>query len=118
MIVQGISETLGNVFTADLEDATKIIIRNRSGREFVFWQNGPLLSDYNGLACISGKNDHRLLFWNNCAGSVCGDEYRFFIMDVKRLRFLAPANPDSGLCDEACAVRWLGRDFPRWLITR
>lgn len=114
VLVLGIRDTYGDFFSTDL-DAGQIIIRHPSGRQLAFGTDSPLMDDHSGLACISGKNGHRLLFWNNCAGSVCGEDWSFFILDLKRLRFLAPANIHRGSCDKACAIRWLGASFPAWL---
>ena len=103
-------------YSMDLE-AGKIIIQGPTN-ELILSYEGDVLSNHNGVACVSTKSGNRLLVWSNCAGSGCGDDFSFFVIDPERLVFLAPNDPKKGYCDAKCASQILGSDLPEKIDNR
>jgi hypothetical protein len=110
--VLGVKNVAGNFYGIDL-DAGKIIIRSGPTKELVLSSSSGVLSDHNGVACVSTKSGNRLLVWSNCSGSTCGDNFSFFVIDPERLTFLAPKDPRKGQCDAKCASQLLGNQLPQ-----
>lgn len=108
--VLGVTDVDNDSFRTEL-DTGKIIVRS-AAKELILGY-GNVLSDYNGVACVSTKSGMRLLIWSNCSGSACGDRFSFFIIDPERLVFLAPKDPRKGECDERCASQLLGNKLPQ-----
>lgn len=108
----GVVDVVDNFYSID-DDAGKIIVRAGVAKEMVLSSNNGILSDHNGMACISTKFGNRLLVWSNCSGSACGEKFSFFIIDPERLVFLAPKDPRKNRCDEKCASQILGNKFPQ-----
>ncbi|MDO8812388.1 MAG: TM2 domain-containing protein [Gallionella sp.] len=108
--VLGIEQVTDNFFSTDL-DAGKIIIRAGALKEMTIDRN--VLSDHNGVACVTTKSGNRLLIWSNCGGNACGENFSFFVIDPERLVFLAPKDPFKEQCDEECASQLLGNQLPQ-----
>jgi hypothetical protein len=110
--VLGVTDVIDNFYGIDL-DAGKIIIRSGLNKELILGADSGVLSDHNGVACVSTKSGSRLLIWSNCSGSACGDNFSFFVIDPERLVFLAPKDPRKGQCDDSCASQLLGNKLPK-----
>ena len=74
------------------------------------------LSDYNGIACVKTKTAERLLVWSNCSGSVCGDDFKFYVIDLQKLTIIAPKKGKT--CDDKCASKILGNQLPQKINSR
>lgn len=94
-------------------DTGAIIVPGGSTKELILNSDSGVLSDHNGVACVATTSGSRLLVWSNCAGSACGDDFSFFVIDPERLVFLAPQDPRKGQCDEKCASQLLGNQLPQ-----
>lgn len=110
--VLGVTDVMDTFYGIDL-DAGKIIVRSGPTKELILDSESGVLSDHNGVACVSAKSGNRLLIWSNCSGSSCGDDFSFFVIDPDRLIFLAPKDPRKGQCDERCASQLLGNKIPQ-----
>jgi len=105
--VVGVVKQFDNFFTAD-PDAS-IFIRN--GAKDIQLSSG-VMSEYNGIACVSSKSGPRILVWSNCAGSAC-TEFSFYVIDPNSLVFVAPQDPKKGVCDERCASQATNSQLPK-----
>lgn len=110
--VLGVTDVINNFYSIDF-DAGKIIVRSGPTKELILGSDSGVLSDHNGVACVSTKSGSRLLIWSNCSGNACGDIFSFFVIDPERLLFLAPKDPRKGQCDEKCASQLLGNKLPQ-----
>jgi hypothetical protein len=109
--VLGVKEQIGNFFTID-GNARVVIIADGGQRSLTI---EDALSDYNGVACLTTKRSPYLLIWSNCAGTACGDDFGFTVIDVERLRIVSGA---AGDCDAKCAQRLTGSRLPLELNSR
>lgn len=112
--VMGVTEVVGKFYTIE-PDSGVIIVRHNPRHELVLSIDNGVLSDYNGVACVSTRAGKRLLVWSTCGGSVCPDTFTFFVIDPDRLVFLAPKDPKKRTCDALCASRVLGNNLPQRL---
>jgi len=115
--VLGVTDVIDNFYGIDL-DAGKIIVRSGPNKELVLSHGSGILSDHNGVACVSTKSGSRLLVWSNCAGSACGEGFSFFVIDPEHLVLLAPKDPLKGRCDEKCASLLLDNKLPQKINSR
>ena len=99
----------------------RIIVRTHAGgklKELDLNTTNWILSDHNRVRCVPTRNGNRLVVWSNCAGSACGDDGSYAIIDVDRGTILKPnldTKPGQAfvpapkeMCDAACAERLLG----------
>lgn len=110
--ILGITKAFDNVYITD-SDGGKIIIRASASKELTISPSDGVLSDFNGMACVSSKTGESLLIWSNCSGSACGDNYHFYVIDPNRLTYLAPKKPQNKLCDAECASLVIGSNLPQ-----
>lgn len=110
--VMGMIDPVDNYFSIE-QDTGKIIVRSSSATNDLILSHENILSDYNGVACVETKSGDKLLIWSNCGGSVCGDNFSFYVIDPKSLKFIAPKDPKKGSCDDDCATKVLGNNFPK-----
>lgn len=108
--VLGVVALTDKFFRQDLDSGDILVRRWMDGgvRE-VSLKGANLLSDHNGVACVSGPQGDRLLVWSNCNGSACGDAFAFGVVDPQTVRVLTS---ESDGCDTQCAVRLTGSDLP------
>lgn len=92
-------------------DAGRILVRSDGGEMVLGTDN--VINDYNSITCMTDRKGRALLvIAGQCAGSACGDEADYYIIDPVRREFVAPRDPKAGTCDRACATRALGREAP------
>lgn len=115
--VLGVTNVVDNFYAVE-QDAGKIIVRSGSAKDLVLTSESGVLSDHNGVECVSTKSGNRLLIWSNCSGSSCGDDFSFYVIDPERLVFLAPKDPRKDQCDEKCASKVLGNNLPQKINSR
>lgn len=115
----GVVNIFDDHFTIDSGGDPSIVIRGEKSPEMkitadaTYLRNGidikyaasGMLSDHNGVACVSSHDSDKLLIWSNCGGSACGDNYNFYVIDLKTLSIIKKSD-DS--CDEACISKALG----------
>jgi uncharacterized RDD family membrane protein YckC len=85
-----------------------IVIRGE-GKELILGDDKDkvgALSDYNGMACVSSPTGENLLIWSNCGGSVCGDDFHFYLIDLNTQTYLLK------YVDAETASRVLGSRLP------
>lgn len=112
--VLGVVDQVENFFTVDSgSDNTRIVVIAEGGQRSLVLKGE--LSDYNGVACLVGGSTPFLLVWSNCAGSACGDDFTFTVVDVEKLRKIS--GPTSA-CDAQCAYRLTGDRLPLELNRR
>ena len=80
----------------------------RNGGKDISYQY--ILSDYNITHCIQTKNGARLLVGSICAGSSCGDEFSYYVIDPKNGSIL-PGKGSKKNCDAKCANQALGMKY-------
>ncbi len=105
----------------DVEELNSDIFKVNNGKLTVKSEKkvlilNDLLSDYNGIACVKTKVGERLLVWSNCSGSVCGEDFNFFVIDPKKLTIIAPKK--GKICDDKCASKILGSKLPQKINRR
>lgn len=115
MQVLGVEREVGSFFTVDSasEIGTAVVVIGK-GRNSVLVLKDTL-SDHNGVACLTSGQRKFLLIWSNCAGSACGDNFTFTVVDALAVRVVAGK---SGDCDEQCASRLTGSRLPLKLNSR
>lgn len=109
--VMGVTDLNPGFYDVD-PDAGRVLVRTAAGKELSLGADSGVLSDHNGVACVATSAGNRLLFWSNCSGSACGDNFSFFVLDPERLLFVAPKDPRKGPCDAKCAAQVLGNKLP------
>ena len=110
--VMGITDFVENFYSVD-SDAGKIIVRSSSVTNDLVLTQENVLSDHNGVACVETKTGDKLLVWSNCGGSRCTDNFSFYVIEPKSLKFIAPKDPKKGSCDDECATKVLGNNLPK-----
>ncbi len=111
--VLGVKDEAGDHFTVDpsselgsavvvLGGATKLVLKDA-------------ISDYNGVACVTKGTQKFVLIWHQCAGSACGDDYYFTVVDALSARRLTGKDSD---CDSRCATQLTGSNIPAKLNTQ
>ena len=115
--VLGVQETRNNFFAMD-QDAGQIIVRHDITKQLVLSINNGLLSDYNGVACVPSSDGEQLLVWSNCGGTACRGDFQFLVINPDTLSFVAPKDPKRGQCNEKCASKALGNEFPQQVNIR
>jgi hypothetical protein len=108
--VLGVTSVTGDIFGIDI-DSGKIIVRQLRKPEVILDSNNGM-SDHTGISCIDYEGKSRLLVWSNCAGTACGDEYTFTVIDADNPKVLAPSGPIVTSCDEVCAYALTGNKLP------
>lgn len=107
--VLGVVDQSETSFTTDVSatDQASIVVIAPGGRRHLILRN--MLSDYNGVACVTKSGAKLLLIWSNCGGTACPDAFNFTVVDVRGLRVIA-----GGLasCDAQCATRLTGSRLP------
>lgn len=119
--IVGVSKVYENLYS--LGDDGRIFIRSATGKLLIIGEdmrvlsdnNTSVLSDHNGMACVSTQAGDRLLIWSVCGGFICTGGYSFYIIDPKQLVFVAPGDPIKDFCNEDCASKLLGNGFPKQL---
>jgi hypothetical protein len=105
--ILGVERDVGYFFTVDSAAGNAdVVLIGGGGRKQLSLK--PFLSDHNGVACV-GRSAKRLLFWSNCSGTACGDEFGFTVVDVMALKIVA-GGPNS--CSARCASIASGSDLP------
>jgi len=107
--IMEVTEISGDIFKVN---NGRLIIKSDK-KELVL---DEILSDYNGVACVKTKIADRLLVWSNCSGSVCGDNFHFFVIDLQKLAVIAPKKGKT--CDDKCASKILGNKLPQKINSR
>jgi len=119
-------ETNGELEISNLTIGQAIVFRKsrgsaklkqlRSGAEQDLTPRGIAspLSDHNGIACIrtgsaikAKSGAEMILTWSNCAGSACGGDWSFTIINPETLA-VDGAAVKGGSCDANCAAKKLG----------
>lgn len=115
--VMGIRDINSSYFQIDTD--TKIIISAGSvkERQLIIDSDSGVLSDYNGVACVTTGSGDRLLVWSVCGGNLCGG-LSYFVIDPERQVFLAPLDPLKEQCDEKCASQLLGNQLSQQINGR
>jgi hypothetical protein len=117
VMVFGVSGYVEDTFTIEGE-AAKVIVRvprsmsTSTSNQLVLFPGNGVLSDYNGIACISARGTNKLLIWSDCAGSACGRGFSFFVIDPEKPVMIMPKNPKDGSCNYECATREIGSKLP------
>jgi len=93
-----------------LDPDASIIVRRPPEPDLRIDDEG-IISDRNGVACLSYEGQARLLIWAACGGSACSDEYSFTVIDPDKLKIISPKNSEGG-CDEMCAYSLTGSRLP------
>jgi hypothetical protein len=112
--VLGVKQQVGNFFTIDAPAGNaRVVVIAEGGQRLLTVED--VLSDHNGVACLTTKPSPNLLIWSKCGGTACGDDFAFTVVDVERLRIVSGA---AGDCDARCAQRLTGSRFPLELNSR
>lgn len=102
--VLGVERQVEDFFTNS--GSTRVVVIGE-GRETIVTLEEEL-SDHVGVACVGEGAQKFLLVWSNCAGTACGDEFTFTVVDAAGPRVLA-RSPD---CDTGCAEALTGSNLP------
>jgi hypothetical protein len=112
--VLGVREQVDYFFTVDAAaDVARVVVIAPGGQRSLVLKD--VLSDHNGVACVTNGATKYLLLWSNCGGTACGDDFSFTVVDVKQLRVLAGGKT---ACNEQCAARLTGSKLPQRLNRR
>lgn len=86
-IVRAIAVNLNadGVFKID-DDSSNVIIRNNDKT----LQLKSELSDHNKLHCVNAPIGYRIILSKNCSGSVCGDAFKYAVVDPYKLTLITP----------------------------
>lgn len=107
--VLGVLKQVDGFFTVDSGSAEgpSVVVIAAGGADSLTLKE--VLSDYNGVACVSKGPAKYLLVWSKCGGSACGDDFDFTVVDIARLRVAAGGKVP---CDDRCAASITGSDLP------
>lgn len=113
--VKNVSQFIGNTFTLSTIDDESMQISLGDRRHVILKQ--PILSSFNGVACIKMGKNYNILIWNNCDGSLCTDRVdNFFIIDSNSLRLVMPKKPNRSACNQRCASKIVGNKIIETII--
>lgn len=115
VIVTGVRSLEDTFFTGDADDV-RVIVRRSPEKSLTLTASDSVISDQNGIACISVKNKKLLLVWGKCGGAACHDN-EYMVIDPQSLTVVEPRNRNS-ICSAKCANDALYGFLPKVLLGR